>query len=222
MGLYIRLGEVAEYWLCLVQTNAVVSRSISFLCTCLYSPSEWLLLRNDVLKFTGLFPALSPQIHHPTVASVHNSKRSSQTPKCRAEAWGAFTWLNTTSLCVCSSLTTVREGWDSRVPRNSPDLDPGCLCSLSDTCGGLWMSLWWDWGMGMVKKHTVIHQPSMASLPFRYRYPLRHKDPAASSGRLTHNIGHQCHTAPFSPLRKSASLHLPVHVQWTEVDSSCV
>lgn len=116
MGLYIRLGEVAEYWLCLVQTNAVVSRSISFLCTCLYSPSEWLLLRNDVLKFTGLFPALSPQIHHPTVASVHNSKRSSQTPKCRAEAWGAFTWLNTTSLCVCSSLTTVREGWDSRVP----------------------------------------------------------------------------------------------------------
>lgn len=144
----------------LPRQNAVVSRSISFLCTCLYSPTVLLLLSNDVLKFTGLFPALSPQIHQPTVASVHNSKRSSQTPKCRAEAWGAFTRLHTTSLCVCSSLTTVREGWDSRVPRNSPDLDPGCLCSLSDTCGGLWMSLWWDWGTGMVKNtQSFISHP---------------------------------------------------------------
>lgn len=56
-------------------------------------------------------------------------------------------------------------------------------------------------------EHTVIHQPSMALLPFRYRYPLRDKAPAASSGRLTHNIGHQCNTAPFSPLRNALSQH---------------
>lgn len=48
-------------------------------------------------------------------------------------------------------------------------------------------------------EHTVIHQPSMALLPFRYRYPLRHKAPAASSGRLTHNTGHKCNTALFRP-----------------------
>lgn len=80
-------------------------------------------------------------------------------------------------------------------------------------------------------EHTVIHQPSMALLPFRYRYPLRHKAPAASSGRLTHSIGHQCNTAPFSPLRnapserpKCLSIHPSawLHAQWTEVDSSCV
>lgn len=192
------------------QINVVVSHSNSFVCPCLNSQGERLLKRTEVLKFTGLFPALSPYIHQLT-------KRSSQTPKCRAEAWRlSLYW--TQHLSVCSSLTTIREGWDGTVPRNSPDLDPGCLCSLfGHLRGTVNVSVMGPRG-GHGKEHTGIHQPSMALVPFRYRYPLRHKDPAASSGRLTHNIGHQCNTAPFSPLRKSASLHLPLHTQWTEVD----
>lgn len=82
-------------------------------------------------------------------------------------------------------------------------------------------------GTGMVMNTPVIHQPSVAQLPFRYRYPLRHKAPAASSGRLTHNVGHQCDTAPFRPLRnapsqrpKCPSIHpsARLHAQWKEVD----
>lgn len=193
-------------------TGCSLSHSISFLCTCLSFLSER-LLSIDVFKFTGLFPAPSPQIHQLTAASVHSSERPSQTPKCRAEeARGPFNQLNTTSLCV--QLTDHRchrrRMGEQKVSPNSPDLDPGwthipfghlqrrnCEC-LSDGTGGVGV-------VGDGNEHTVIHQPAVALLPFRYRYPQRVKAPAASSGRLTHNIGHQYNTAPFSTLRNSRS-----------------
>lgn len=67
-----------------------VPRSISFLCTRLSSPSERLPLCIDVLKFTGLLPAPSPQIHQLTAASVRSAERPSQTPKCKSGGLRAF------------------------------------------------------------------------------------------------------------------------------------
>lgn len=76
-------------------------------------------------------------------------------------------------------------------PQSSPDLGEKCLCSLlghlQETVHVPVMGLKDGRGDG----HRVIHQPSVAWLPFRHRHPQRYKDPAALSGRPTHKAGHQ-------------------------------
>lgn len=132
-------------------------------------------------------------------------------PKEQSRGLRAFTQLNKTPLCV---QLTDRRCHQRRMgrqspPRNSPDLDPGCLRSLFRHLQGTVNVSLMGPRDGHGDEHSVIHQTTVALLPFRYRYPLRHKDPAASSGRLTHNFGLQCNTAPFSPFRRGASLYVP-------------
>ena len=210
-----------------------VPRSISFLCTRLSSPSERLPLCIDVLKFTGLLPAPSPQIHQLTAASVRSAERPSQTPKCKSGGLRAFNSpRHNISLCAAHwpPLSPEKDG-TAESPRTlriwTQDACAAFFGHLRGTVNVSVMGL----RDGDGNEHTVVHQSSMALLPFRYRYPLRHKAPAASSGRLTHNIGHQCNTAPFRPLRDTLSQQpkclsirpaARLHAQWTQVDSSCV
>lgn len=195
-------------------------------------PSEWLLLCIDVLTFTGLSPALSPQVHQLTAASVHSSKRPSHTPKCRTERPEGFhSAKHSISLCAdhWPPLSSEKDG-TLKSPRTHRIQTQDACAAFGHLRGTVNVSV-----MGLRdgdgNEHTVIHQPSMALVPFRYRYPLRHKAPAASSATLTHNIGHQCNTAPFSPLRNALSEQpkcgsirpsARLHAQWTEVDLSCV
>lgn len=114
------------------------------------------------------------------------------------DAWGLSLDFNTTSL-LCAA------HW----PPLSPEKDgtaesPGTLRD-PDTCGGLWMPLWWGRGTAVVMNtQPFIGHPWHRS--HSDRYPLRHKEPAASSGRLTHNSGQQRNTAPF---RKHSSAPPP-------------
>lgn len=120
---------------------------------------------------------------------------------------------------MCSSLTTVviREGWDTKVPPNSPDLDPGCLHSLSDTCGGLWMSLRWDWGTRMImntqsfishpwhQSHsdTDTHWDTKPQLP---RVPDWHTTLGTNATQLHLAVQETPHHSS-----RSASLYIPLH-----------
>lgn len=72
-------------------------------------------------------------------------------PKVQSEGCRAFSQLNTTSLCVQLTDHCCRK---RRMGQQSPPelsgSGPRMPVQPSDTCGGLWMSLWWDWGTGMV------------------------------------------------------------------------
>lgn len=166
-----------------------------------------------------------------TAASVHSSKRPSQTPKCRAEAWGlSLSWTEHLSVQLTDHRCRQRRMGQQSRPQTLRICTPDACAAFGHLQGTVNVSV-----MGLKdgdgNEHTVIHQPSMALVPFRYRYPLRHKAPAASSARLTHNIGHQCGTTPFSSLRNALSRrskclsiqpNTPLHAQWTEVNLSCV
>lgn len=120
-------------------------------------------------------------------------------PKVQSGGLRAFTQPNTTSLSVqltdrrCHQRRTGQQS-PPELSGSGPRMPVRPFGHLRGTVNVSVMGL----RDGHGNEHRVIHQTSMALLPFRYRYPLRHKDPAASSDRLTHNIGHQCNTAPFS------------------------
>lgn len=82
----------------------------------------------------------------------------------------------------------VRVG--QRPPPNSPDPDMGRLCSLRTPAEALYASVRRSKDENGFE-NAAIHQPSLALLPFSGRYPLRYKDPAASSGRRLHNTEHE-------------------------------
>lgn len=99
-----------------------------------------------------LFPALSPQVHQLSRLSAQLWDAFTDL-KVQSGGLRAFTQLKTTSLCVCSSLTIVvvkdRMGQQSTPPKLSGS-GPRMPSQPSDTCRGLWMSLWGDRGPGMV------------------------------------------------------------------------
>lgn len=127
-------------------------------CWCLALSIVWLtfLLCIDVLRFIRLFQTLS----------VHQL-----TPQCRGLR--AFTRLKQ-NISLCSSLTTIvtRKGWSLESPWKAGS-EPRILARMrpSDTCGGLWMSQWWDWGMAPAMKtlwayaDRDTHRETKAQLP---------------------------------------------------------
>lgn len=122
----------------------------------------------------------------------------------------AFAQLNTMSLCAPPRLYR-------RAHRALRIWAKKCLCSLlghlQETVHVPVMGLKDGRGDG----HRVIHQPSVAWLPFRHRHPQRYKDPAALSGRPTQKAGHQ---RSIWPLKRKVvlctSLCTPSGHKWTQ------
>lgn len=161
----------SEHQLLFSQTKAAVSRTMFYLCTPLYPPTpsmHWCVKVYGTLSSSITECNSWQRLDCTALIGLHRPQSVERRPR-----------LNTASLCTL----LADHCW---VSGSGPRKSVQCW----DTCGGTVNVSVTGPQDGNGSEHAVIHQSSMALLPFRHRHPLRHKDPAASSGRLTHNIEH--------------------------------